>query len=68
MRVDELSLEVELESVAKLNILRSKSDGEVLTLLDELSGEKWIKNSVDVLANRFDHKNITIGDSHLDFL
>jgi hypothetical protein len=68
MRIDQFSLKIKLELVTKLNIFSTKSDGEILTLLDELSGKKWIKNWINVLTEGFDHENITVGNSHLDFL
>lgn len=60
VRVNQLGLQVQLERVGNLNILRSKSNCVVLTLLDKLSGEKWIKNGIDILTNSFDHEHLTI--------
>jgi len=68
MRIDQFSLKIKLELVTQLNIFRTKSDCEGLTLLDELSRKKWIKNWIDVLTDGFDHEDVTVGNSHLDFL
>ena len=68
MRVEQLGLQVQLKIVVDFYILGTESYSEYSALLYKLSGEKGIKDWVDILAEILNHKDITIGDSHLNLL
>jgi len=68
MWINQLCLEIKLESWSNLNIFGSELDSEVSSLLDELLGEKWIKNGINVLTDGLDHESVTVGNGHFDLL
>jgi len=68
VRVNQLSLNIKLEGFCNFHFLRSKFDKKSLALLDELSWEQRIENSVDFLADSVNHESLTSADGELNFL
>ena len=55
MRVEQLGLQVQLKIVVDFYILGTESYSEYSALLYKLSGEKGIKDWVDILAEILNH-------------
>ena len=69
MRVGELSLKVEAEVHVVLDFLGTKLDGIcVLAFFRDGSGEEWVEDCVDFLADTLDHHDVAVGDRLLDAL
>ena len=68
MRINQLGLQVELESIGNFDIFGTETHEESLALANELTGEERIQNGVNFLANGVNEEHLSVRNGKLDLL